>query len=336
MITGDYPATARAIADQAGIDGGAVVSGEELAALDDAGLARCVHGTAVFARITPAQKLRIVSALKANGEVVAMTGDGVNDAPALKAAHIGISMGGRGTDVAREAASIVLLDDDFGSIVRGIRVGRRIYDNLRKAMGYIFAIHVPIAGLALLPVLAGWPLLLTPMLIALFELIIDPACSVVLEAEPEEAGVMQRPPRPRDGSLLPRPLLAWCLVQGVAAFGVVATIYFASMRSGLSADSVRTVAFVTLVGTNFALILLNRSFASSIRVTLGRANHALWWCLGIAAVLLAIIIGVPGVRRFFGLGPLGAREFLASLGAGAILLITLELAKRHWRQWLET
>ena len=166
MITGDYPATARAIARQAGLDAEDLVTGEELEQLSDAELARRVRTATVFARIMPEQKLRIVNALKANGEIVAMTGDGVNDAPSLKAAHIGIAMGGRGTDVAREASSIVLLDDDFGSIVKAVRLGRRIYDNLRKAMGFIFAVHVPIAGLALLPLLFGLPILLGPMHIA--------------------------------------------------------------------------------------------------------------------------------------------------------------------------
>ena len=193
MITGDYPATAEAIAARAGLDTGSVVTGDELARLDDATLAARLRTANVFARIAPEQKLRIVEALKANGEVVAMTGDGVNDAPSLKAAHIGIAMGGRGTDVAREASSIVLLDDDFASIVRTVRLGRRIYDNLRKAMAYIVAVHVPIAGLALLPLLFGLPLLLTPIHIAFLEMVIDPACSIVFEAEPDES-------RPDDAS----------------------------------------------------------------------------------------------------------------------------------------
>ncbi len=183
MITGDYPATARAIAGQAGLAGadGEVLTGDEIAALDDAALRERMAGVSVCARIAPAQKLRIVQALKARGEIVAMTGDGVNDAPALRAAHVGVAMGARGTDVARESSSLVLVDDDFASLVRAVRLGRRIFDNLRKAMSYILAVHVPIAGMALLPVLLGWPPLLFPMHIALLELIIDPACSVAFE-----------------------------------------------------------------------------------------------------------------------------------------------------------
>ena len=197
MITGDYPATAEAIARQAGLDADDVATGEKLESMSDADLAQRVRSTTVFARIMPEQKLRIVQAFKANGEIVAMTGDGVNDAPSLKAAHIGIAMGGRGTDVAREAASIVLLDDDFGSIVHAIKLGRRIYDNLRKAMGFIFAVHVPIAGLALLPLLFGLPILFGPVHIAFLEMIIDPVCSLVFEAESEEDDVMSHPPRAR-------------------------------------------------------------------------------------------------------------------------------------------
>ena len=177
------------------------MTGEELERPERcrAGAAR-IDAATVFARIMPEQKLRIVNALKAKGEIVAMTGDGVNDAPSLKAAHIGIAMGGRGTDVAREASSIVLLDDDFGSIVKAVRLGRRIYDNLRKAMGFIFAVHVPIAGLALLPLLFGLPILFGPIHIAFLEMVIDPVCSLVFEAETEEDDVMRRPPRPPDGA----------------------------------------------------------------------------------------------------------------------------------------
>jgi Ca2+-transporting ATPase len=336
MITGDYPATARAIAEQAGIEEGEALTGGEVDALDDAALAARLREVAVFARISPSQKLRIVNAFKANGEIVAMTGDGVNDAPALKAAHIGIAMGGRGTDVAREASSIVLLDDDFGSIVHAIRLGRRIYDNLRKAMGYIFAIHIPIAGLALIPVLLGWPLILTPMLIALLELIIDPACSVVLEAEREERDVMSRPPRHADSALLTWPLAAWSIVQGAAALTVVGAVLAISVRAGMPETWVRSMVFVMLVLANIALIFVNRTFSSSLREVLGRPNAVLWWGLGIAAGVIATIFLLPPLRLFFGLSPLGAPQWLYALALAIILLVVLEFAKRAWRRRLES
>jgi Ca2+-transporting ATPase len=264
MITGDYLATARAIARQAGLDAENVLTGEELDKLSEAELARCVQMATVFARIMPEQKLRIVNALKANGEIVAMTGDGVNDAPSLKAAHIGIAMGGRGTDVAREASSIVLLDDDFGSIVKAIRVGRRIYDNLRKAMGFIFAVHVPIAGLALLPLLFGLPILFGPMHIAFLEMVIDPVCSLVFEAETEEDDVMRRPPRAPDEPLFSGPLIGWSLLQGAFAFVLVAVIFIVAFRRGMPEEEVRALAFFSLVLTIVSLIFVNRSFSASL------------------------------------------------------------------------
>ena len=233
MITGDYPATANAIAQQAGLERGELVTGEQLETLNEAELAGRVETAGVFARISPNQKLRIVNAYKGNGEIVAMTGDGVNDAPSLKAAHIGIAMGGRGTDVAREASAIVLLDDDFGSIVKAIRLGRRIYDNLRKAMSFIFAVHVPIAGLALLPLVFGLPILFGPIHIALLEMVIDPVCSLVFEAETEEDDVMRRPPRSPDEPLFSRALVAWSLLQGLLAFAVVAAVYVVALRWGM-------------------------------------------------------------------------------------------------------
>ena len=193
-------------------------------------LAQRVRSAAIFARTMPEQKLRIVNAVKASGEVVAMTGDGVNDAPALKAAHIGIAMGGRGTDVAREAAALVLLDDDFTSIVAAIRLGRRIYDNLQKAMAYILAVHVPIAGLALLPLLFGLPLVFSPLHIAFLEMVIDPVCSIVFEAEGQEEDTMRRPPRDSAAPLVTAGFAVWSLLQGALVLVLVAGLFVAALR----------------------------------------------------------------------------------------------------------
>jgi Ca2+-transporting ATPase len=327
MITGDYPETARAIAREAGIASGYCLAGEEIERLSDEALAARVRHATVFARITPQQKLRIVNALKANGDVVAMTGDGVNDAPALKAAHIGIAMGGRGTDVAREASSLVLLDDDFASIVRAIRLGRRIYDNLRKAMGYILAVHVPIAGLALLPIVLGAPLVLTPMLIAFLELIIDPACSIVLEAEGSEKGSMRRPPRDPASALISRPLALWSLLQGVLAVCFVAAVYFYARASGLEDREVRAASFIALVGANIALVFVNRTFGASLRAALGRPNPSLWWGLSVTAVLLGVVLLWPAARDFFGLAVLPMQMLALSAGVGVVLLASLQLIK---------
>jgi P-type Ca2+ transporter type 2C len=335
MITGDYPPTAQAIAREAGLAQGECLSGAQLDALSDTALAQRVPQVTVFARIAPLQKLRIVNALKANGEIVAMTGDGVNDAAALKAAHIGVAMGGRGTDVAREAASLVLLDDDFSSMVRAIRHGRRIYDNLRKAMVYILAVHLPIAGLALLPVLTGAPLVMTPMLIALLELIIDPTCSIVLEAEPAEPDVMSRPPRDPRAPLIPGGLAAWGVVQGVLALLVVAAVYLHARQRGLDEAGVRLSVLIALVSANLALVLGNRGFGASLGAALGRPNPALWSALGATVAVLAGLIAWPTARGFLGIAPADGLEVATGVAGGAVLLLILQLAKwlrGHW-QW---
>ena len=331
MITGDYPATARAIANEAGIDGGGVLSGTELDALSDAALAERMKTVSVFARIRPQQKLRIVEALKADGEIVAMTGDGVNDAPAMKAAHIGIAMGGRGTDVAREAASLVLLDDDFASIVKTIRLGRRIYDNLRKAIEYIVAVHIPVAGLAILPFLLGLPLMLMPLQIALLEMVIDPACSVVFESETEEKDVMGRPPRKPNAPVLPRSVAIWAFMQGVAALAIVALALYLGARAGLAENDLRAFVFTTLVLMNIGLILVNRSFRSSLADALLRPNKALWALVAAVLIVLGIAIYWPPAERLFHFAPLHWDDLSVCLGAGIGLIGILELAKRRLR-----
>ncbi len=330
MITGDLPATAQAIAAQAGLRGAdaasAVLTGDDLRQLSDDALRRRLRAVAVCARVAPAQKLRIVQALKADGAVVAMTGDGVNDAPALKAAHVGIAMGGRGTDVAREAAALVLLDDNFASIVAAVRLGRRIFDNLRKSMSYILAVHVPIAGMALLPVLLGWPTVLFPLHIAFLELVIDPACSMVFENEPAESGVMQRPPRdvaqPLFGGL---PLLL-SLAQGLGALLLV--LGATAWASGqLSEGAARAFAFATLVATNVALIFSSRSRQGALLASLAVPNRTLWWVVGAALGLLLLALYLPWLTLLFAFAPLPWPWLAQALGLGLLSLLWFELFK---------
>jgi Ca2+-transporting ATPase len=330
MITGDYPTTARAIAHAAGITSDAVLTGDEIEAMSDAELSQRILAVSVFARIMPAQKLRIVRALKANGEVVAMTGDGVNDAPSLKAADIGIAMGGRGTDVAREAAALVLLDDDFGSIVKTVRLGRRIYDNLRKAMGYIFAIHLPIAGLALLPLVMGSPLIFMPIHIAFLEMVIDPVCSIVFEAEEEERDIMQRRPRAANSRLFSLPFILWSVLQGLVAFGVLAALYLLALSRGMPENEVRALTFVALVLINLGLVLVNRSFSSSLINALRLNNRALFWVTAVTTALLSLILLWPPARDLFRFGPLHVNDLMAILTATVLLVVTLEVVKRFW------
>ena len=336
MITGDYLATARAIARQAGLDAEDITTGGEVERLSKAALALRVRTATVFARIMPEQKLRIVNALKANGEIVAMTGDGVNDAPSLKAAHIGIAMGGRGTDVAREASSIVLLDDDFGSIVTAVRLGRRIYDNLRKAMGFIFAVHVPIAGLALLPLLFGLPILFAPIHIAFLEMVIDPVCSLVFEAETEEDDVMRRPPRTPDQPLFSGPLIGWGLLQGAFAFVLVAAIFVVAFRRGMPEEEVRALTFFSLVTTIVSLIFVNRSFSASLVTALRRPNPALALVVLAVTAMLSVTLLWPFARGLFGFGPLHVDDLALTLGAGVLVLVVLEFLKPLWRARLQS
>ncbi|MBC7739196.1 MAG: cation-translocating P-type ATPase, partial [Candidatus Saccharibacteria bacterium] len=317
-----------------GLQGTSVTTGPDLAALSDAELAVAVRDVSIFARIMPEQKLRIVTALKATDAVVAMTGDGVNDAPSLKAAHIGVAMGGRGTDVAREAASIVLLDDDFGSIVTTVRLGRRIYDNLRKAMSFILAVHIPIAGLALMPLLFGMPILFGPVHIAFLEMVIDPVCSLVFEAETEEEGIMTRPPRPAAEPLFSGPTIVWSLIQGALVLGVTATIFVLALGYGLTADQARGLTFAALVFGIVALILVDRSRSSSILTAILRPNRALAVVLPIVAGLLAVTLFWQPARDLFGFAAVDPIHLAVPPLAGLVVLISLEVMKPLWRDAL--
>ncbi len=331
MITGDSPSTALAIAREIGLDSErALITGPELEAMTDQELARQSRDAHVFARVVPEQKLRIVRAFQAQGEIVAMTGDGVNDAPALAAAQIGIAMGERGTDVAREAASLVLLDDAFSSIVGAIRLGRRIFNNLKKAMAYLLAVHVPIAGMSLLPVLFRWPLLLLPVHIVFLELIIDPACSIVYEAEPEDDDVMRHRPRPPGERLFSFWTVALALLQGAVILVAVGVVYGLALSRGNGEREARALAFSTLLVANLGLILVERSRSRTILASLGRRNPTLWWVVGGAAAALVLVLEVPALRDLFQFERLHAGDALLCLGAGAASVLWFE-ALKVWR-----
>jgi Ca2+-transporting ATPase len=325
MITGDYPETARAIGRSIGLSSSDVVTGPEIRAMREDELRARVRTAAIFARMGPEQKLQLVRALTAEGEVVAMTGDGVNDAPALKAAAIGIAMGGRGTDVAREAAALVLTDDDFASIVAAMRLGRRIFDNLKKAMGYVIAVHVPIAGLSLIPVLLGWPMLLHPVHVAFLELVIDPACSIAFEAEPEEPGIMQRPPRARGAPLFDRRMLVLSLLQGASVLAASLALYL--VAGGNGDEHARTLAFTSLMSGNLALIVVNRSWRIPLFSRRRTGNRTAAAVVAVAFAVLVTIVSVAPLRGFFAFGALARWELALALSSGLVALSWFEILK---------
>ena len=319
MITGDHPATALSIARQAGLPAdGNLMTGPELAALGDDALAARLAKTDIFCRVQPEHKLRLVQAFRATGDIVAMTGDGVNDAPALKAAHVGVAMGGRGTDVAREAAGLVLLKDDFTSLVTAVRYGRRIFANLRKAITFVVAVHVPIVGLSILPVMLGWPLVLMPAHILFLQLIIDPSCSLVFEAEEPEQDTMRGKPRRPDDRLFDRAVLVRGLAQGIGLLALLCGVYVWSSRAAHADDVARALTFTVLVLSNIGLIYVNRSWdAPPWRP--GRAPNRYFDWMAVATVaLLAAVLAIPDIARLFAFALPPAR-MLAVAGACSVL-----------------
>jgi P-type Ca2+ transporter type 2C len=329
MITGDFPGTALRIAQDAGIDvTGGALTGADVAGMDDAALAEAVRHVNVFARMRPEQKLRLVQAYRAAGEVVAMTGDGVNDAPALKAAHIGVAMGRRGTDVARESAALVLLEDDFGSIVRAVELGRRIYGNIRNAMRYIISVHVPIAGMSFLPFALGGPLFLFPVHVVFLEFVIDPGCTLVYEAEKGDLQAMRRPPRDPREPLFSLHMLAISLALGAGMLAAVFGVYWWMIAAGYPDGETRAGAFAAIVFANLALLFVTRSRERTFAETLREPNRALWWIVGVALAALLAAIYVPSVAGIFRFAPLGAAEIAIAAAAGGSGVSWYELRKR--------
>ncbi|MEY3416691.1 MAG: hypothetical protein RL060_802 [Bacteroidota bacterium] len=328
MITGDFPATAKSIATKIGFSSTEVLTGEEMQTMTEAELRSRIHSVSIFARVVPEQKLRIVQALKANNEIVAMTGDGVNDAPALKAADIGIAMGLKGTDVAREAASLVLLDDNFASIVAAIRSGRRIFDNLQKAMTYILAIHIPIIGLVLYPAFFSHIyMLLMPLHIVFLELIIDPVCSIAFEAEQEEKGIMTRPPRNPDKQFFGSKKILQSVLQGLLLLALVIGVYYFSVYEAHQEGEVRALTFTTLILGNLFLILTSLSKTRSFVQVIAEKNYILLTIILVATALLFVMMKVPFLQQLFSFQFPGYWHFLTAIAGALMILIILELIK---------
>ena len=336
MITGDYPVTAQAIAQEAGLDASRILSGAQIDAATDVQLQKMVAEVQVFARTLPHQKLRLVQAFKAHRDIVAMTGDGVNDAPALKAAHIGISMGQRGSDVAREASSLVLLNDDFSALVEAVRLGRRIVDNLRKALRYVIGVHVPIAGVALLPLLTGAPLILTPAVVMFLEMIINPASSIVFESEHGEHDLMQRPPGKPGAPLFDARNISYALLQGLGLFLACGAVFFTGMQNSWPQGQLRAAVFVTMVTGNMAMIVVSRSDRVHLFTLLGRPNRAQWALLAGTVLALTLVLGVPWLAHAFLFESLSGSQLAIALGMAALALCWLELVKALLRQRVQS
>jgi Ca2+-transporting ATPase len=301
--------------------------------LNDETLQARLADTHVFSRVQPDQKLRLVRAFRARGDVVAMTGDGVNDAPALKAADIGVAMGAHGTEVARQAAALVLLNDDFASLVTAVRYGRRVFANLRKAIVFVVAVHVPIVGLSVLPVFFGWPMLLMPVHILFLQLIIDPACSVVFEAEPLEADAMKVPPRRQDQKLFDRAVVARGLWQGAGLLLLLLTVYAGgralAIADGSQDNVARALTFVVLVLSNLGLIHVNRSWGRTAWRGSAASNRQFAWIAGGAVIVLAGVLTVPGISRLFSFATPAPGLLLAALGVAGLAMAWFETVKRY-------
>lgn len=333
MITGDHAITAQAIASQAGILSSKTLSGAEIERLDDQGLQEAIKNVYVFVRIKPEQKLRLVKALQANKEIVAMTGDGVNDAPALRAAHVGIAMGQRGTDVAREASSLVLLNDDFSSIVNVIRQGRQIYDNLHKAIIYVVAVHIPIAGAVFIPLLFGAPPMLTPIHILFLEMIIDPSCAIVFEMELPEKNVMQKPPRRLEEKIFSLNNLSLAILQGIGLMVIVLSLYLGLQALNYPVSYASTIAFGSLVLGNLLLIVVSRSTHLHFFALLKIPNSSQLWIIGGAVGLFIIFVFTPFLRERFQFSELTLEGSALILFSGALGLIWHEMIKIIHRMW---
>jgi Ca2+-transporting ATPase len=334
IITGDNAATTTAIAKQIGFKGyERSLTGEELMQLSETELQKRVKDTNLFTRMFPEAKLRIINALKAQNEIVAMTGDGVNDGPALKAAHIGIAMGKKGTEIAKQAASLILVEDDLSKMVDAVAMGRKIYTNLKKAIQYIISIHIPIVLIVFIPLALGWlfPNIFSPVHIIFLELIMGPTCSIIYENEPMEKNTLSQQPRPATNTFFSWNELTISIIQGLMITAGTLAVYQYSVHEGYNESLTRTLVFATLIIANIFLTLVNRSFYYSIFTTLMYKNNLVLLIITITLALMGLLIFVPMLANFFGFSPMNISQFGICNAIGFISVIWLEVVK-WWKR----
>jgi len=334
IITGDNAATTTAIAKQIAFKGfEKSVTGDELMQLSDTALKEKVNETNIFTRMFPEAKLRIINALKANSQIVAMTGDGVNDGPALKAAHIGIAMGKKGTEIAKQAASLVLLEDDLSKMVDAVAMGRKIYTNLKKAIQYIISIHIPIILTVFIPLVFGWvyPNILSPAHIIFLELIMGPTCSIIFENEPMEKNTMSQKPRPYTTTFFNWKELTTSIIQGLAITVGTLFAYQYSVHQGFDEAHTRTIVFTVLIAANIFLTLVNRSFYYSIFTTLKYKNNLILLIIGITVAITGFLLFIPPLTKFFKFELVTASQLFICIAIGFVSVIWYELVKIRTR-----
>ncbi len=330
IITGDHPATTANIAAQVGIEHKQkIYTGEEIIKMTDAELSAAAQDCNIFARMFPDAKLKVVEALKANGNIVAMTGDGVNDGPALKAANIGIAMGKKGTEIARQAADLVLTDDNLEKIVTAVSEGRKIFSNLKKAVRYIISIHIPIILIASIPLILRWkfPNIFTPVHVIFMEIIMGPTCSIFFEREPVEKNLMLQSPRNRNVGLFTRDELLLSIVQGIIIASFILIVYYYFMNSGAAIEEVRTVVFTMLILSNMFLTFANRSFSRSIFFTIRYKNNLAPFVVIVSAAFICALYYVPAVKDLFRLGNISLTMFLLCVAVSFASVMWFEVYK---------
>lgn len=335
IITGDIAETTMAIAQKVNFKGsGEVISGDEIASLDAAELQKITSEKNIFARMFPEAKLKIINSLKAQGHIVAMTGDGVNDGPALKAADIGIAMGKKGTEIAKQSASLLLVDDDLSKMVDAVAMGRKIYSNLKKAIQYIISIHIPIILTVFIPLVLGWvyPNIFTPVHVILLELIMGPTCSIVFENEPMEKDLMLQKPRPFTSTFFNWSELFTSIIQGLAITAGVLTVYQLAVNNGYDEAATRTMVFTALISANIALTFVNRSFIYSIFTTFKYKNKLVLIMVGITIGITLSLLFVPPFTEFFGFERIGLNQIGISVGIGVLSALWYEIVKWWKRQ----